>query len=175
MSEKINVRFWLIGLGVFLLVMAASASVTQGDVTFGIVDHQAAATAQKVDEIQTQWREGGVRNLAIIAVLCDLGWIWIYALGSFLAGREFATKRQGVLRAIGFMVSAAAILFAVTDYTETISQFIQLLDDKGSDNLAAIAATLQPIKIVAFLATFFLLILALLVDRFTRSTGPRQH
>jgi len=169
MHDKISIRFWLISLAVFIVVIGLSASVTQGDVNLGIIEHQAAGTASRVNEIQTQWREGGVRNLAIAAVAGDLAWIWIYALGSFLAGREFATKRHGVLRAMGMVICAAAVVFGITDYTETISQFIQLLRDSGSDNLARIAAFMQPIKIAAFLVAFFGVILALAVDRVLQS------
>ncbi|MEP1421925.1 MAG: hypothetical protein ABJK59_09170 [Erythrobacter sp.] len=168
MQEKVSVRFWLIGIVVFLGVMAATASVEQGGVTYGIVDHQAAATAAMVDEIQTQWREEGVRNFAIFAVICDLGWIWIYALGSYLAGREFAAKRQGVLRVIGLVIAASGVVFGITDYVETISQFIQLLQDAGSDTLAGIAAFMQPIKSAAFVIAFIGVIIALVMDRFAR-------
>lgn len=174
MNETISIRMWLISLAVFALVMAASASITQGDVTFGIIDHQAAGTASRVDEIQTQWREGGVLSLAIIAMMADLAWIWIYALGSYLAGREFATKRRGVLRFLGLFICAAAIVFGITDYTETISQFIQLLQGQGSDTLAGIAAFMQPIKIAAFMAAFIGVIVAIVADRITGRPGTNS-
>lgn len=170
MEKTVRIRLWLISLGVFALVVALTAAVTQmatpGVVTFGIVDHQAAGTAARVDAIQAQWRAGGVRNLAIIAVLGDLAWIWIYALGSYLAGREFATKRQGALRFIGLIVCASAVVFGITDYVETIAQLIQLLNESGSDTLAGIAASVQPIKIAAFIVAFVGVVLALVADRF---------
>lgn len=166
MDEKINIRVWLISLAVFAMVISVSSSITQGDVTFGIIDHQAAGTAARVDEIQTQWREGGVRILAIVAMVGDLAWIWIYALGSYLVGRQFATLRQGVVRAIGMVICGAAAVFGITDYTETILQFIQLLGDKGNDTMAGIAATVQPIKVVAFIVSFVGILGALVMDRF---------
>jgi len=166
MDSKISIKMWLTGLVVFLAVIAVTNMVEQGDVTLGIIDHQAAGTAQRVDEIQTQWRENGVRNLAIIAVIADLAWIWIYALGSFLAGRGFATRRQGALRAMGLLICASAIVFGITDYTETTLQFIQLFNDKGNDAMAGIAATVQPIKVAAFIVSFAGIIIALVVDRF---------
>ena len=173
MDEKVSVKVWLISLAMFVVVMVLSSMVTQGDVTYGIIDHQAAATAEKVDEIQTQWREGGVRNAAIIAVIGDLAWIWIYALGAYLVGNGFATKRRGILRIIGWAVAVSAVVFGVADYAETISQFIQLLQDTGSDTLAGFAALMQPVKIGAFIWTFFGIVLALVVDRF--ASRPTQN
>jgi hypothetical protein len=166
MNEKISVKTWLISLAVFAVVIFLSSRVNQGDVTFDIFAHQAAGTAERVDEIQTQWREGGVRTNAIVAVIGDLAWIWVYALGSFLAGREFVLKRRGIVRTMGLTICAAAVVFGVTDYTETISQFIQLVQDTGDDTLAGIAAFMQPIKITAFMVAFFGVIIALVVDRF---------
>jgi len=145
--------------------MLISLAIEQGEVTYGIIDHQAAGTAAKVDEIQSQWREGGVRTLAIIAVIADLAWIWLYALGSYLAGREFSRLRSGLVRLIGLVVCVSAGVFGITDYTETIAQFIQLLGDAGDDQLAGLAATMQPIKIAAFLVAFFGIVAALIIDR----------
>lgn len=171
MDDKVSIKVWLIGLVVFLAVIAVTNMVEQGDVTLGIIDHQAAGSAARVDEIQTQWRDNGVRSLAIIAVIADLAWIWIYALGSFLAGRGFANQRQGALRAIGLVVCASAIVFGVTDYTETTLQFIQLLGDKGDDTMAGIAATVQPVKIAAFIVSFIGIVVALVLDRFRSSAS----
>ncbi|WP_298333894.1 hypothetical protein [uncultured Erythrobacter sp.] len=172
MHEKISIRTWLISLAVFVFVIFLSSRITQGDVTFDILAHQAAGTADRVNEIQTQWREAGVQNSAIVAMIGDLAWIWIYAFGSFLAGREFATKREGVLRVIGLFICVAGVVFGITDYTETISQFIQLLQDTGSDTLAGIAAFMQPIKVTAFLVAFFGVIIAVVMDRFVGRSTP---
>lgn len=166
MQEKVSVKLWLISLLIFLGVMVASGSIEQGGGTFSILDHQAAGTAEQVNKIQTQWKEAGVRGLAIIAVLCDLGWIWIYALGAFLAGRGFATKRKGLLKGLGSIIFIAAVIFGLADYTETILQFIQLIQDEGSDQLAGIAAFAQPIKISAFIVAFIGIVAALILDRF---------
>lgn len=162
----ISKRLWLISLVVFALVVIISMTVNQGGVTLGIPEHQAAPSAERVDEIQTQWRDGGVRNLAIFAMVCDLAWIWIYALGGFQIGKGFATYRRGILRLLGLGICAAALVFAVTDYTETTLQLIQLLQDAGNDQMAGIASTMRPVKVVAFLAVFAGVILAWLIDRF---------
>jgi len=165
LNDTISIRFWLISLLVFVLVVILTSMVTQGDETFGIIDHQAAGTASRVDEIQAQWREGGVRGLAIIAVIADLAWIWMYALSSFAVGRGFATERQGILRSLGLFTCGVSVVFGITDYTETMLQFIQLLRDSGSDQMAGIAAAMQPIKIAAFFIALIGIIFSLFLDR----------
>ena len=164
-NQAISKRLWLISLLIFALVVVISMAVNQGGVTLGIPEHQAAQTAKRVDEIQTQWREGGVRNLAIFAIVCDLAWIWIYALGGFQIGKGFATYRTGILRLLGVVICGAALVFAATDYTETALQLIQVLQDEGNDKMAVVASTMRPIKIVAFLAVFAAVITAWLIDR----------
>ena len=171
MDEKISIKLWLISLVVFVGVVVASSAVEQGGGFPSILDHQAAGTGERVNEIQTRWREGGVRNIAIFAVVADLAWIWIYALGSFLVGKGFASKREGALRLIGLVIVASAIVFVLADYIETTLQFVQLLRDAGDDTLASVAASAQPIKIVAFIAAFIGVILVVAIDRLKRASS----
>jgi hypothetical protein len=63
------------------------------------------------------------------------------------------------------LIMVAALLFCVTDYAETISQFVQAMQYKGSDLLAGIAATARPIKSLAWVITFVGLLAALLLRR----------
>ena len=167
MSEpKPNLRWWLWGLVAFAIVIVLSMAVMHPEsVTLGIAEHQAAGSAARVDEIQGQWREGGVRTLAIIAMLGDLVFIGIYGWGSWLAGRSFMAMR-GPARMLGMLIAISAIIFLVTDYTETILQVVQLLSEQGSDWMAAVAATVRPVKIVAWIATFGGVLMALAVRRF---------
>ena len=167
MSEpKPNLRWWLWGLVAFAIVIVLSMAVMHPEsVTLGIAEHQAAGSAARVDEIQGQWREGGVRTLAIIAMLGDLVFIGIYGWGSWLAGRSFMAMR-GAARMLGMLIAISAITFLVTDYTETILQVVQLLSEQGSDWMAAVAATARPVKIVAWIATFGGVLMALAVRRF---------
>jgi hypothetical protein len=167
MSEpKPNLRWWLWGLLAFAIVIVLSMAVTHPEsVTLGIAEHQAAGSAAWVDEIQGQWREGGVRTLAIIAMLGDLVFIGIYGWGSWLAGRSFMAMR-GPARMLGMLIAISAIIFLVTDYTETILQVVQLLSEQGSDWMAAVAATVRPVKIVAWIATFGGVLMALAIRRF---------
>ena len=115
MSEpKPNLRWWLWGLVAFAIVIVLSMAVMHPEsVTLGIAEHQAAGSAARVDEIQGQWREGGVRTLAIIAMLGDLVFIGIYGWGSWLAGRSFMAMR-GAARMLGMLIAISAITFLVT-------------------------------------------------------------
>ena len=54
---------------------------------------------------------------------------------------------------------------------DTNDPFIQAMTFKGSDQLAGIAATAQPIKTTAFLTSFFGLLTALLIRRMTRRSA----
>ena len=64
---------------------------------------------------------------------------------------------------------AAGIGFLITDYGETIAQFVQLVQLRGDDGLAAFASTLRPIKIVCFLAAFLSILAGLAVGRIVGS------
>jgi len=161
-----NLRWWLRGLVAFAIVVALGLGITAPDsVTFGITDHQAAESAARVNEIQAQWRQGGVRNFAIAAMIGDLIFIGIYSWGSWLAGRSFMAM-SGPVRMIGSIVAPAALVFAITDYIETILQVIQLLQDAGSDWMAAIVASMGPIKAISWVTTFGGVLLAIAIRRF---------
>ncbi|QYJ06299.1 hypothetical protein [Qipengyuania flava] len=165
-SQKSDIRLWLWGLLAFAIVIALSLAITAPeDVTLGIAEHQAAGSAARVDEIQAQWREGGVRTLAIVAMLGDLVFIGIYGWGSWRAGRSFMAG-TGSVSMLGLLVAISALVFLVTDYTETILQLIQLIQDKGSDAMAAVAATVRPIKMLSWIATFGGVLMALAIRRF---------
>ena len=58
----------------------------------------------------------------------------------------------------------------LTDYTETVLQIIQLVADKGSDSLAASAATVRPFKVIAWIVTFVGVPVALVMRRI--DAGP---
>ncbi|MBX7499952.1 hypothetical protein K3181_00670 [Qipengyuania sp. YG27] len=165
-GPKPDLRWWLWGLAAFGIVIALSVSITVfGDgVTWGIGEHQAAGSAARVDEIQTQWRAGGVRNLAIVAMLGDLVFIGIYGWGSWRAGRSFMAM-PGALGLLGVLIAASAVVFVLCDYTETLLQLVQLLRERGSDAMAATAAAVRPIKSVAWLASFFGVLAALAIGR----------
>ncbi|MEP5938778.1 MAG: hypothetical protein ABJ239_10660 [Erythrobacter sp.] len=164
MEQSPHIKLWIIGLVMFALVIALGAMVSSASV-FGITDHQAAGTADQVDLIQADWRDNGVRTIAIISMIGDLLFIGVYGWGSYVAGRSFARMSNAAVRAIGWIVALAAIVFLVTDYVETILQVIQLIRESGSDLMAGIAATAQPVKSVAWIVTFFGVIAALIIRR----------
>lgn len=173
-----KLRWWLWGLVAFAVVIGLSAGITAPEsVTLGITDHQTAGTAVRVDEIQGQWAAGGVRTLAIISMLGDLVFIGIYGFGSWIAGRSFM-RLGGLLRAVGAIIAAAALVFLATDYCETLLQLVQMIRDEGSDSLAGIAATVQPVKIIAWIVTFVGVLLGLgwhrLVRRPSESTESKS-
>ncbi|NNE50537.1 MAG: hypothetical protein HKP43_09440 [Altererythrobacter sp.] len=167
MEEKTPLKFWLLGLGILgtLLVTGMLA----GDASqYNIVDHQAAGTAEMVNTIQADWRANGLSNAVIYGMIADFVFIAIYSWGSFVAGRSLYRSGNTLVRLLGGVVVAAAIVFLISDYLETILQLIQMLRDEGVDWMAATAATAQPIKFAAFYVTFFGVIAALIVRLVTR-------
>ena len=166
-----KLRWWLWGLVAFAVVIAITYAVSAPDnVTLGIVEHQSAGSAARVDQIQAQWSAAGRRPLAIVAMLGDLVFIGIYGWGSWIAGRSFMAL-GGLVRIIGALVAIAAMIFLLTDYTETLLQLFQLLRNEGSDRLAGIAATVRPIKTVAWIVTFLGVIAAVAIRRFAPSSA----
>ncbi len=135
---------------------------------WGIRDHQSAGNAARIDAIQAAWQAAGVMGLARIGMALDLVYIGVYSFGAYSGGRLFAASARPSLRRLGWVVVVAAIIVGIADYAETICQFIQAMTFEGSDQLAGIAATAQPIKSIAFLTTFFGLLAALAVRRMTR-------
>ena len=159
-EEKTPLKLWLAGLGIFGVFIVLG--MLAGDASqYNIVDHQAAGTADMVNTIQADWRANGLRNAVIYGMIADFVFIAVYGWGSFVAGRSFYQSGNRLVRILGGSVAAAAIVFLISDYLETILQFIQMLRDEGVDWMAATAATAQPIKFAAFYVTFFGVIAAL--------------
>ena len=167
-DDRPQLRLWLIGLAMFAVLIVLGIYL-QSETPYGIVDHQTAGNAARVDEIQAAWRASGYRGLAIMSMIGDLVFIGVYGWGSYVAGRSFSRVGQGRERAIGVIVAVAAVVFIVTDYIETILQLVQLLREQGVDLMAATAATVQPFKVAAWIVTFVGVIAALVMHR--RSSG----
>lgn len=158
-------RFWLGGLLLLALMIAMNPLFTNEISPWGIRDHQSAGTAARIDAIQTAWQAAGVMGWARLGMAIDLVYIAVYSFGAYCGGRLFTQSNRPTLRRLGWVVVAAAIIVCVADYAETICQFVQAMTMAGSDLLAGIAATAQPIKSIAFLTTFFGLLAALLFRR----------
>lgn len=173
-ESKLERNFWRFWLG-GLLILAAMVAMNSWFVTdaspWGIRDHQSAGTAARVDAIQTAWQARDVLGLARLGIAIDLVYIAVYSFGAYCGGRLFAASDKPSLRRLGWIIVAAAVIVGVADYTETICQFIQVMNFKGSDVLADIAATAQPIKSTAFLTSFLGVLAALFVRRMTRRSA----
>jgi hypothetical protein len=169
--EKRFWRYWLGGLFILAIMIAMNPWFSNDVSPWGIRDHQSAATALRVDAIQSAWQAAGVMNLARFGMAMDLVYIAVYSFGAWCGGKLFAASTRAMLRRLGWVIAAAAIILGIADYVETICQFVQAMAFKGSDTLAGIAATAQPIKSIAFLSTFVGLLAALLLRRMTRSAA----
>lgn len=166
MKQKF-LQFWLGGLVLFAIVIAMGLPLGIAEVPGGILDHQAAGSAAEVDRIQQAWNDAGLYNEARFAMLGDLVFIGVYGLGSLFGGIWLWRDHGGLLRALGAVVAGAAVTFLITDYTETIAQFIQLTRQDGDDQLARLAAGVRPIKVAAWIATFAGILAALAFRRFS--------
>ncbi len=170
-NERAFRRYWPAGLALFAFVIWLSWPLAIPQVPGGILDHQAAGTAAQVDRIQQAWIAANLYERARTAMIGDLVFIGVYGLGAWYGGLAFMEHSAPKLRRLGMLVIAASALFVLTDYTETIAQFKQLLEQRGSDGLSAIAAAVRPVKIVAWVVTFVGIIAGLAVRRKTPTGG----
>lgn len=163
--HKAFLTFWIGGILAFLVVIALHWPLFIPTVPGGMGDHQAAGTAAEVNRIQMAWSDAGLTRQVGRALLGDLFFIGIYGLGAILGGFHFRREGHGVVRHLGTFILICGLVFTVTDYGETLAQFLQYLANAGSDDLAGFAATVRPIKMVAFLGSFFGIIAAFVVRR----------
>lgn len=166
--ERLFRILWPAGLALFAAIIWIGLPLGIEGVPGGILDHQAAGSAARVDAIQQAWIEAGLYDRALVAMLGDILFITVYGLGSWYGGLAFMQDERQRLRRLGMMLVGAAMLFIATDYAETFAQILQLWQQRGSDTLAGVAATVRPVKVVAWLVTFFGILAALAVRRFSR-------
>ncbi len=161
-------RFWLCGI-ILLIVMIFGNLLLITDVSpMAISDHQSAGSAAKINEIQLAWEVGGLTLYAKISMIIDLLFIGIYSLGALCGGILLRYDKRLSVQRIGALVIAAAVIFCVTDYVETIAQVIQLFSMQGSNSLASTAAMVGPAKSIAFLTTVLGLLGIILWDKFKK-------
>jgi len=161
--------FWIGGLLIFGALVASGGVLETGVAAGGILDHQAAGTAERINAIQDSWVSAGVIDQARWGMIGDLVFIGLYSLGGIIGGRLIWQHAQSAtLKKLGLVIILSYFVFGLTDYAETISQFIQLLQMKGSDVLAGMAAFMQPIKMISFIIGTLCMIVALLWYRFER-------
>ena len=163
-SKRRFLIFWIGGMIAFAVVISLGQPLSIAEAPGGILDHQAAGTAQNVDYIQQAWAREGLSNTAFSSMLADLAFIGIYGIGCVLGGLYFRAQGVGNLKRIGTFALVSGLVFLLTDYGETIAQIIQLYRYEGSDALAGIAAMMQPVKFVSAALTVLLIPLGLVMD-----------
>ena len=155
--------FWLGGLAVFVGLVLTSGPLITHVAIGGILDHQSAGTAERVNAIQQSWVEMGLTGYAKWSMIFDLLFIGLYTSGGIMGGRLiWQEARSPSLKKLGLVMVLTYFLFGLLDYAETLSQIAQLIQNQGSDLLAGIAAFAQPPKVVAWIIATFGMILALL-------------
>ena len=155
--------FWGSGMAIFLTLVATGSALQTDVAPGGILDHQSAATADRVNAIQASWAEAGVLKEARLGMIGDLVFILLYSIGGIIGGRLLWQKANSPsLKKLGLFIIVAYFTFFVTDYGETVSQFIQLMQQQGSDTLAGIAAFFQPIKIASWIAGTLMILIGLI-------------
>ena len=154
--------FWGSGMAIFLGLVITGGQLSTDVVPNGILDHQSAATAERVNEIQQSWSAAGLSTIAQWRVITDLVFILLYSIGGIIGGRLLWQQANSPsLKKLGLLIIIAYFTFFVTDYGETVSQLIQLIQHQGSDTLAGIAAFFRPIKIASWIAGTLMILIAL--------------
>lgn len=164
-------RYWLAGMLLLALQIVLNVWLVNDVSPLGISDHQAAGSAMRVDAIHAGWQASDVMKLALSSMILDCLFIGVYSRGAYAGGRLFASGQNALLSRLGKIITVAALGFCAADYAETISQLVQAIRGQGSDSLAYVAATMRPVKTIAFLVTFFGLLMALYIRRTTRRAG----
>lgn len=154
--------FWLGGLAVFLFNVTTIGPLMTDVAPTGILDHQSAGTAERVDAIQQSWAVAGQMNYAKWSMITDLIFIGLYSIGGILGGRLiWQEARSPSLKKLGLFMVLIYFLFGLFDYVETLSQITQLLQNEGSNLLAGIAAMARPPKILTWIIGTVGMIIAL--------------
>ncbi|MEZ5682206.1 MAG: hypothetical protein R3E14_13035 [Erythrobacter sp.] len=163
--KKAFLLTWIGGLVLFAIVIALSLPLVLTAVPGGISDHQAAGSAAEIDRIQAAWTAAGLYGQARLAMIGDLIFIGVYGTGCILGGRWFAASPLSRVRMLGLAALMAGFAFLLTDYIETICQFIQLVRAAGDDTLAGWAAAVRPVKMAAWILATLAILIALALDR----------
>lgn len=170
-TKKVWGLFWVLfaaGWGLFVFLAATNVQMVTPVSPGGILDHQVAATAARVDEIQGAWSRAGKLPFARLSIGMDLVFIGVLTVAGVIGGVRIARARSGpVLKNIGWLTSVGFLVFGGADYLETISQFIQVMSH-GIEPLAQLAVTANKLKIIAFLVGHAALIVGLIGVFLTR-------
>ncbi len=159
------IRLWLLGILLLIAMIFGNLLLITDISPMAMSDHQSAGSAARIDEIQWAWAAANLILYAKISMVIDLFFIAIYSLGAICGGILLRYDARLFVRRIGALVIAAATIFFVTDYIETIAQIIQLFSMHGSDALSSAAAAVGSAKNIAFLITFLGLVGTILWDK----------
>ncbi|MEM6475711.1 MAG: hypothetical protein AAF687_06045 [Pseudomonadota bacterium] len=170
-SKRTAIMWWTGGLIAFAIVLYVHVPLATSGVPGGIADHQSAPDAATVNAIQQSWQADGLRQTAVIAMISDLLFIGIFGVGCVLAGMHYRARDAAALRGLGWGAFVCGLVFLVTDYGETISQLVQLVQNSGDDGLSAFASTMRPIKMLSWIGGFLTVIAALVLDRLKSRTA----
>lgn len=155
--------FWGGGMALFLFLVVTSGALETAVSPGGILDHQSAGTAARVNAIQQAWAKAGVIDTARWRMIADLVFITLYMSGGIIGGRLIWQRAKSPsLKKLGLVCVLVYFIFGMTDYIETTSQLIQLVRVQGSDLLAGTAALVRPVKILAWIVGTVAMIAALL-------------
>lgn len=171
MSSLYNWRnfwiFWGGGLAVFGILIATSGPLMTDVAPQGILDHQSAGTAERVNAIHQSWAAIDRMNFAKWSMIGDILFITLYMSGGIIGGRLiWQQAKSPTLKKVGLLCVLTYFLFGLTDYVETISQLVQLVRDQGSDILAGTAELARPVKTIAWITGTVAMIAALIWRRF---------
>jgi len=162
--------FWILfGLGwaLFAFLVATNGQMVTDASPRGILDHQVAGSAARIDEIQRAWADSGKLDFARLSMGVDLVFIGVLSVAGVVGGVRIAGAAKGpILRRFGWLTTLPFLVFGATDYAETLSQFVQVMS-QGSDVLAQVAAAVNQTKVVSFLAGNTALIAGLIGLRLT--------
>lgn len=155
--------FWGGGLALFLYLIISGGALETVVAPNGILDHQSAATAARVNAIQQSWSDAGVLELARWGMIADLIFITLYMSGGIIGGRLIWQRANSpTLKKVGLLCVLSYFIFGLTDYVETVCQLVQLINEQGSDILAGTAALARPIKIITWIVGTISMIAALI-------------
>ena len=155
--------FWGGGMALFIYLIISGGALETVVAPNGILDHQSAANADRVNAIQQSWADAGLLDLARWGMIADLVFITLYMSGGIIGGRLIWQRAKSpTLKKLGLLSVLVYFVFGLSDYLETVCQLVQLIREQGSDILAGTAALARPVKIVTWIIGTVAMIVALL-------------
>jgi len=154
--------FWGGGMALFIYLIISGGALETIVAPNGILDHQSAATAKRVNAIQQSWAAAGVLDIARWGMIADLVFITLYMSGGIIGGRLIWQRAKSpALKKLGLLCVLSYFLFGLSDYVETLCQLVQLVREQGSDIFAATAAMAKPVKTISWIVGTVAMIAAL--------------